>query len=163
LAKQSSISREPGAAETIGFDKCVRKCVSDAPLKAGCAPFAEAREPCSVTWNAGSFLGLQLNGSVPGVTYDHLSVLGTVSMNASSSLNANLGFTPAQGQVFVIVNNDGTEPVSGTFSGLPQDAVFNLGPYPFKISYIGKTCNDVTITSLSGDPFNHAPVAVDDA
>lgn len=25
--------REPGAAETIGFDKCVRKCVSDAPLK----------------------------------------------------------------------------------------------------------------------------------
>ena len=63
----------------------------------------------------------------------------------------------------MIVNNDGTEPVSGAFSGLPQDATFNLGPYPFKISYIGKTGNDITLTSLSGDPFNHAPVAVDDA
>jgi hypothetical protein len=117
----------------------------------------------NVAWNAGSYFGVQLNGSVPGVTYDQLNVTGTVSINSSSNLYTNLGFTPAQGQVFVIVNNDGTEPVLGTFSGLPQGTTFNLGPYPFQISYIGKTGNDITITSLSGDPFNHAPVAVNDA
>jgi fibronectin-binding autotransporter adhesin len=117
----------------------------------------------SVAFNASSYLYLQLNGSLPGGTYDQLNVTGTVSINGSSNLYETLGFTPAQGQVFVIVNNDGTDPVSGTFNGLPQDGTFNLGPYPFKISYIGKTGNDITITSLSGDPFNHAPVAVADA
>jgi hypothetical protein len=105
---------------------------------------------------------MQLNGSLPGGTYDQLAVTGTISINSAVSLFPNLGFTPAQGQVFVLVSNDGTDAVSGAFNGLPQDALFNLGPYPFKISYIGKTGNDITITSLSGDPFNHAPVAVDD-
>jgi hypothetical protein len=85
-----------------------------------------------------------------------------VLIDPAASLYPTLGFTPAQGQVFVIVNNDGPDPVNGTFNGLPQGANFNLGPYPFEVSYIGKTGNDVTLTSLSGDPFNHAPVAVAD-
>ena len=63
----------------------------------------------------------------------------------------------------MILSNDGTDPVSGTFNGLAQGANFNIGPYPFQISYIGKTGNDITLTSLSGDPFNQAPVAVADA
>ena len=113
--------------------------------------------------NANSYFHAQLNGSLPGVTYDQVNVNGTVTLDPSASLFPNLGFTPAQGQVFVIVSNDGTDPVSGTFNGLPQGTNFNIGPYPFQISYIGKTGNDITLTSLSGDPFNHAPVAVDDA
>jgi fibronectin-binding autotransporter adhesin len=116
----------------------------------------------NLTLNASTFYYPQLNGSLPGVTYDQLSVNGTVTLNGSSMVYPTLGFTPAQGQVFVIVNNDGADPVAGTFSGLPQGANLNIGPYPFQISYIGKTGNDITLTSLSGDPFNHAPVAVSD-
>jgi hypothetical protein len=117
----------------------------------------------SVAFNAGSYLFATLNGSLPGVSYDQLSVTGTVSIDPAANLYTTLGFTPAKGQIFVLVSNDGTDPVVGTFSGLPQDATFNLGPYPFQISYIGKSGNDITVTSLSGDPFNFAPVAVDDA
>jgi hypothetical protein len=117
----------------------------------------------SVTLNSGSYMFMTLNGSVPGAGYDQLSVTGTVSIDASANLYTNLGFTPAKGQIFVVVLNDGIDPVSGAFNGLPQDAIFNLGPYPFQISYIGKSGNDITLTSLSGDPFNFAPVAVDDA
>ena len=42
---------------------------------------------------------------------------------------------------------------------MPQNATFNLGPYPFQISYIGKTGNEIILTSLSGDSLNNAPVA----
>jgi fibronectin-binding autotransporter adhesin len=117
----------------------------------------------NLTMNANSYFYPQLSGSLPGVTYDQLSVNGTVTLDGSSSVYPTLGFTPAQGQVFVLVNNDGADPVVGQFNGLPQGANLNLGPYPFQISYIGKTGNDITLTSLSGDPFNRAPVAVSDA
>jgi hypothetical protein len=117
----------------------------------------------SATLSAGSYLFATLNGSLPGVSYDQLSVTGAVSIDPAANLYTTLGFTPAKGQIFVVVSNDGIDPVIGTFSGLPQDGTFNLGPYPFKISYIGKSGNDITITSLSGDPLNFAPVAVDDA
>jgi hypothetical protein len=106
---------------------------------------------------------VQLNGSLPGVGYDQLNVNGTVALNSNVFLNVSLGFTPALGQIFVIALNDGTDPVSGTFSGLPQGSTFNLGPYPFQISYIGKTGNEIILTSLSGDSLNNAPVARPDS
>lgn len=117
----------------------------------------------NLSLGASTFYYPQLNGSLPGVTYDQLNVSGTVTLDGSSMIYPTLGFTPAQGQVFVIVNNDGADPVTGAFSGLPQGANLNIGPYPFQISYIGKTGNDITLTSLSGDPFNRAPVAVSDS
>jgi hypothetical protein len=117
----------------------------------------------SVTMNASSYFSAQLNGSVPGAGYDQLNVIGSVTIDGAASLFPNLGFTPALGQVFVLVNNDGNDPVSGAFNGMPQGATFNIGPYPFQISYIGKTGNDITLTSLSGDLLNGAPVAVNDS
>ncbi len=117
----------------------------------------------SLTLNANTYLYTTLNGAVPGTGYDQVSVTGGVTIDPAATLSATLGFTPAKGQIFVLVQNDGADPVAGTFYGLPQDAMFNLGPYPFQISYIGKTGNDITITSLSGDPYNFAPIAVDDA
>jgi hypothetical protein len=64
--------------------------------------------------------------------------------------------------VFLLIDNDGTDAISGTFNGLPEGATVNVGPYPFRVSYVGETGNDVTLTSLSGDPLNTAPVAMDD-
>ncbi|MBK8231235.1 MAG: cadherin-like domain-containing protein [Candidatus Eisenbacteria bacterium] len=112
---------------------------------------------------SGSLYYASLNGSVPGVGYDQVSVNGTVTIAPTSAFYASLAFTPAQGQIFVVLLNDGADAVNGFFNGMPQDTIFNIGPYPFKISYIGKTGNDITLTSLSGDPFNNAPIAVDDA
>ena len=106
-----------------------------------------------------SYYTVQLNGSLPGAGYDQAVVNGAVTLGGSPYLNVSLGFTPSLGQIFVIALNDGADAVSGTFSGLPQNATFNLGPYPFQISYIGKTGNEIILTSLSGDSLNNAPVA----
>jgi hypothetical protein len=105
---------------------------------------------------------VQLNGPLPGTSYDQLNVTGTIGIAGGVSLNVVLGFTPALGQVFVIGQNDAADAVSGIFNGLPQNATFNLGPYPFEISYIGKTGNDIILTSLSGDSLNSAPIALPD-
>ena len=107
---------------------------------------------------------LQLNGAIPGSGYDQLVVNGAVDFAGGPRLDATLqiGVVPANGQIFVLIQNDGTDAVVGTFSGLPEGATINLGPYPFEISYVGKTGNDVVLISLSGDPLNEAPVANSD-
>ena len=116
----------------------------------------------NLTFGDGSYYEVQLNGSLPGVAYDQVAVNGAVTLSGSVNLTLSPGFTPARGQIFVIVDNDAADAVNGIFSGHPQDSTFDIGPYPFEMSYIGKTGNEIILTSLSGDPLNAAPIAVDD-
>jgi hypothetical protein len=116
-----------------------------------------------VQLGSGTSFGTSLNGPTPGTNYGQLAVTGGVALASGVNLSVGLGFVPAQGQVFLLVDNDGSDAVSGTFNGLPEGANFNIGPYPFQISYVGETGNDVILTSLSGDPLNSAPVAQDDS
>jgi hypothetical protein len=48
--------------------------------------------------------------------------------------------------VITLIDNDGTDAVSGTFAGLPQNAVVTAGGARYRISYTGGTGNDVTLT-----------------
>jgi hypothetical protein len=87
---------------------------------------------------------VRLNGPEPGTGYDQLDVTGAVSLNGAT-LDASLGFSPAPGDRFVIIKNDGTDPVSGTFAGLPQGASLWIGGVPFHIYYDGGDGNDVVL------------------
>jgi hypothetical protein len=64
------------------------------------------------------------------------------------------------GERFVLISNDGTDPVTGTFAGLPEGALLSaLGPeieesdivvasnVQFRISYKGGDGNDVVLTT----------------
>jgi autotransporter-associated beta strand protein len=46
----------------------------------------------------------------------------------------------------VLIDNDGNDPVGGTFDGLPEGAIVTAGDQQFRISYVGGTGNDVVIT-----------------
>jgi len=73
---------------------------------------------------------------------------GSVTL-ASPTLN--LGISPLivqPGQSITLIDNDGTDPVQGTFLGLPEGAVFNAGSVQYRISYSGGTGNDVVVTVL---------------
>ena len=96
---------------------------------------------------ADSVFKVELNGTVPGVGYDQLNVRGTVILGGAI-LNATLGFASAVSNTFTIINNDGTEAVTNTFNGLPQNATLNISGIPFRISYTGGTGNDVVLTQL---------------
>lgn len=100
---------------------------------------------------AGSTLDIELGGlgSNPGVDYDQVNVTGTVSLAGSLDVIRWSDFS--FGQNYTIINNDGTDAVSGTFAGLPQGATVQIGDNNFfSISYVGGTGNDVVLSSTSG-------------
>ncbi|HEY0545157.1 MAG TPA: FG-GAP-like repeat-containing protein [Pyrinomonadaceae bacterium] len=90
----------------------------------------------------------KLNGNTAGSGYDQLNVTGTVDLTGGVLLPAIFpGFTPSVGDVYTIINNDGTDAVIGTFTGLPEGANLTTpAGINFRISYIGGTGNDVVIT-----------------
>src|SRR4051794_27445198 len=93
---------------------------------------------------------VEVNGRTPGTQYDRLALNGLVAL--SGPLNVSMGYTPAAGDGYVILTNDGTDPVMGTFAGMPEGAMMTLGGLNFHITYHGGDGNDVALTSLIGSP-----------
>jgi len=56
-------------------------------------------------------------------------------------------FTPVTGNTFTIINNDGSDAVSGTFKGLAEGASVTISGVSYTISYQGGTGNDVVLTA----------------
>ncbi|MFL5328179.1 MAG: beta strand repeat-containing protein, partial [Gemmataceae bacterium] len=103
----------------------------------------------SVTFNTGSTFVVELNGTNPGTQYDQLAVTGSVDLG-SATLQVSLGYAPAPGQVFKIIDNDTTsDAVTSTFNGYAEGSIVAVGPYHFSISYVGGDGNDVTLTALT--------------
>jgi autotransporter-associated beta strand protein len=94
----------------------------------------------------------ELNGTTVGTQYDQLDVTGTVDLDNNAVLVLSVGYSAAMGDMFTIVNNDGTDPVSGLYkepSGnvLSQGEEFAPSGTPgFKINYLGGTGNDIVLT-----------------
>ena len=99
-----------------------------------------------------SLLRIKLNGATVGSGYDQLNVSGTVTLRNNVQLVVTLGpgFTPNPGDRFVIVQNDGTDAISGVFQTLPEGALFSIGSATFQISYVGGDGNDITLTAMNG-------------
>lgn len=98
-----------------------------------------------------SILEIELNGLLPGTNCDQLNVAGAVNVGGAT-LNATLGFASAVSNQFMIVRNDGNDPVAGAFKGLPEGATTSFSGAQFRISYAGGTGNDVVLTQLSVAP-----------
>jgi hypothetical protein len=105
----------------------------------------------NLTLNSGSTLTIEINGTTVGTQYDQVTLAGTVSLGGAT-LNVVLGFTPTAGQIFTIISNDDADPVSGTFAGLNEGAVFAVSGQQFRISYLEGDGNDVTLTALAASP-----------
>jgi autotransporter-associated beta strand protein len=116
----------------------------------------------SVTFNSSSILAVEIGGTTPGngpTNHDQLNVTGTVSLgNAVLGLSSFNGFAPSAGQSFVIISNDGTDGVTGTFNGLGEGATipnFLGSSLNATITYQGGTnSNDVVLTAVAG-PATH--------
>ncbi|HUJ12969.1 MAG TPA: Ig-like domain-containing protein [Thermoanaerobaculia bacterium] len=93
------------------------------------------------------------NGSAPG-QFTQTNVTGTVTLNSPILLFLGGVSLPA-GTSLTLINNDGTDPVSGTFNSLPEGAMF-LSNVPvqevYKISYAGGDGNDVVVTNEGTTP-----------
>jgi hypothetical protein len=100
----------------------------------------------------GGQLVLRIQGTTPGTGHDHINVNGTVTLQGISlgySMSPN--FVPTRGDTFVLIANDGTDPVVGTFTNVSEGGVVRLNSiYDLVVSYRGGDGNDVTLTSLNG-------------
>lgn len=83
----------------------------------------------------------------PGLS-DRVQVKGTVSLNGALNVSVP-GAVPAFGQSFVILDNDGTDKINGTFTNLPEGAAVHAGNTLFRISYVGGDGNDVELTTAA--------------
>jgi len=97
---------------------------------------------------------LSLSGSssylaelAPRAMSDSVQVTGTVTLNAQLLITTD--GVPSVGQSFVIIDNDGTDPVSGTFTGRPERSKFTLLGRDMRISYQGGDGNDVVLSVLA--------------
>src|SRR3954451_21150966 len=110
---------------------------------------------------------------VPGGTSDQLKVIGAVNLGGVN-LNASVpAGAPATGEAFTIIDNDGSDAVNGSFSGLPEGASLTISGFQFTISYHGGDGNDVVLATVAStkswsgaasgnwsDPSNWTPHAI---
>src|SRR3954451_3105493 len=61
----------------------------------------------------------------------------TGSVTVAGGVGLLVSGSPALGQTFTIISNDGTDPVNGTFDGLPEGAIMAKGSSRFRFSYRG--------------------------
>ena len=102
----------------------------------------------SVALDSASTFVVEIAGTAVAAQYDQLDVTGTVALGGAT-LSIALGFAPQGGTAFVLIRNDGTDPVAGIFAGLPEGAALVVGGTSFTISYRGGDGNDVVVAAKS--------------
>jgi autotransporter-associated beta strand protein len=102
-------------------------------------------------------------GSSPGI----LTANGNVSFLSPAGfvVEFTLGFAAPVGTQFVIIDNDGNDPITGNFAGHADGTSLLLAGQQFTISYAGGDGNDVTLTAIipvspvvTGQPANQTVV-----
>jgi len=110
----------------------------------------------NITLEAGSSLRIEIDGATVGTQYDRLNVTGSVSLAGLLSMTMSGSYAPANGTLFFILANDGTDAITGTFSNASVNGgTYTLGGQEFQISYAGNTAtssftggNDVVLQAV---------------
>lgn len=77
--------------------------------------------------------------------HSQIRARGMVSLTGSQ-LWPNIGYRPAEGDEFIIIDNDGTDTVVGQFKNLPQSGVLRVSGIGYRINYQAGDGNDVSLT-----------------
>ncbi|HEY1190221.1 MAG TPA: autotransporter-associated beta strand repeat-containing protein, partial [Gemmata sp.] len=114
-----------------------------------------------LAFQSGGTFTAELTGTTAGTQYDQAAVTGAVNLS-DATLALTLGYGPAIGDTFTIIDNDSNDAVTGTFTGLSEGATLITGNVTLVVSYVGGDGNDVTLTvtavtstwtGLGGDSF----------
>jgi autotransporter-associated beta strand protein len=81
-----------------------------------------------------------------GTPAGRLYVTGTVTLtDVALHVDGAPGATAVPGQPIMLLSNDGSDPIVGTFTGLPEGATVTVNGTPFRISYTGGDGNDIVL------------------
>jgi autotransporter-associated beta strand protein len=107
----------------------------------------------NLTLASGSTASMEINGTTAGTQYDQIVVTGTVNVSGAT-LSPSFGYTSSTGQSYILIDNDGADAVTGTFSGLAEGASFTANGRTYQISYAGSTGNDIVLTDVGQATFS---------
>lgn len=102
----------------------------------------------NLTYTGGT-LEIEINGTTECDEYDQVDVTGTVNLGdkvTTLTVTKLSGYTAAVDDEFVIINNDGTDTVTGTFKGLAEGTTVTFDGVVYTVSYKGGDGNDVVLT-----------------
>jgi autotransporter-associated beta strand protein len=97
---------------------------------------------------SGASLTTAINGTSPNTDFGQLRVAGTVALAGTLTAIVGPGFN-ASATTLILIDNDGSDAVSGTFAGLAEGASVNFGGVGFRITYAGGDGNDVALIAGS--------------
>ncbi|HVW96143.1 MAG TPA: FG-GAP-like repeat-containing protein, partial [Mucilaginibacter sp.] len=100
--------------------------------------------------SSGSTLNIDIAGNTAGTGYDQLIVNGTVGVSGST-LAATHNYVSGDSDSYNIISNDGSDAITGTFSGLSEGGTITAGGdnTVLTASYVGGSGNDFTLTAPS--------------
>lgn len=105
----------------------------------------------NLTLASGSSATFEVGGTIAGTDYDQIDVSGTVNITGSTLSISVLG-TSTTGNTYMLIANEGVDPVAGTFSGLAEGATITASSRTFTISYAAGTGNDIVLTDTTPAP-----------
>lgn len=124
-----------------------------------------------LTAETASVTGFDIQGTVPVSGFTRIRVSGAVEL--AGALECYGGFSLQENDTLVLILNDGSDPITGHFAGLPEGAGYSLGNgYALQVTYQangdgGPVGNDFAVT-LVPDTFStdltlasDAPLTVD--
>ncbi len=161
IASSSGVSLSSGATLTGGGSMPAVTADAGAVIAPGTSVGTAILDSGNVSLTTGSAFNVVLGGTTAGSGYDQLNVTGTVDLDSDSGGGATLNvtfapaYTPAIGDSFTIIANDGTDPVQGMFNGLPQGSILTVGTQTFEVNYGGgANDNEVVLTDLATPTVN---------
>src|SRR5262249_48384709 len=75
----------------------------------------------TLSMGGSSQMAFNLNSAVVNTGYNQLNFTGTLDLTGANLVITG-NYTPLPGQTYVLINNNGSAPVAGTFNGLPEHA-----------------------------------------
>ena len=103
----------------------------------------------NLSFGAGGVYSVALDGDTTG-TYDQLSVTGSINLTGAM-LTGTLGYTPAIGDTYTIIQNVNNTPIIGGFTNV-TDGLVTIGGLTFAVNYFGGAGNDVVLTRANTAP-----------
>lgn len=90
---------------------------------------------------------------------DRLRITGTVTIGADCRLRWGFRHQPALNERFVLIQNDGTDPIVGQFGNAPEGGTYTNQTLVFRVSYVGGTGNDLALEYIGtgGGTTNRPP------
>lgn len=108
-------------------------------------------EECVYTRNftARGWFIASLGGDSQCSEYGRVNAVGKVDLSgATLSTKNSLIYSPAKGAKFILIGNDGTDPIVGQFANRAEGTKFKIGAYTFRLTYKGGSGNDLVLTRL---------------